>query len=33
MKSEGFPQIPQDIMEEYNECSVPEYIRYHPDYS
>jgi len=31
MKSKGFPQIPQDIMEEYNGCSVPDYTRYHSD--
>ena len=25
MKSRGFPQTPQDIMAEYNGCSVPQY--------
>jgi len=25
MKSRGFFQTPQDIMEEYNGCSVPQY--------
>ena len=28
MKSEGFLQTPQDIMEEYNGCSVPLYTAY-----
>jgi hypothetical protein len=28
MKSQGFFQTPQDIMEEYNGCSVPQYTRY-----
>ena len=28
MKSEGSVEPPQDIMEEYNECSVPQYTRY-----
>ena len=28
MKSQGFFQTPQEIMEEYNGCSVPQYIRY-----
>ena len=28
MKSEGFLQPPQDIMEEYNGCSVPQYTAY-----
>ncbi len=28
MKSQGFSQTPQDIMEEYNGCSVPQYTRY-----
>ena len=28
MKSPGFLHIPQDIMEEYNGCSVPQYTRY-----
>jgi len=28
MKSRGFFQTPQDIMEEYNGCSVTQYIRY-----
>ena len=28
MKSRGFPQTPQDIMEKYNWCSVPQYTRY-----
>jgi len=28
MKSQGFLQTPQDIMEEYNGCSVPQYTRY-----
>jgi hypothetical protein len=27
-KSQGFFQTPQDIMEEYNGCSVPQYTRY-----
>jgi hypothetical protein len=31
MKSQGFFQIPQDIMEEYNGCSVPQYTRYRRD--
>ena len=26
-KSQGFLQTPQDIMEEYNGCSVPQYTR------
>ena len=28
MKSEGSVENPQDIMEEYNGCSVPQYTRY-----
>ena len=28
MKSRGFPQTPQDIMEKYNGCSVPQYTAY-----
>ena len=28
MKSRGFPQTPQDIMEKYNWCSVPQYTAY-----
>ena len=28
MKSRGFFQTPQDIMEEYNGCSIPQYTRY-----
>ena len=28
MKSQGFLQTPQDIMEEYNGCSVPQYTAY-----
>ena len=28
MKSQGFLQTPQDIMEKYNGCSVPQYTRY-----
>ena len=28
MKSQGFSQTPQDIMEEYNGCSVPQYTAY-----
>jgi hypothetical protein len=28
MKSEGPVETPQDIMEEYNGCSVPQYTRY-----
>jgi len=31
MKSRGFFQTPQDIMEEYNGCSVPQYIAYRID--
>ena len=31
MKSRGFPQTPQDIMAEYNGCSVPQYTAY-PSY-
>ena len=31
MKSQGFSQTPQDIMGEYNGCSVPQYTRY-PSY-
>ena len=31
MKSEGFFQTPQDIMEEYNGCSVPQYTAYPSD--
>jgi len=31
MKSEGFLQPPQDIMEEYNGCSVPQYTAYRSD--
>ena len=27
-KLQGFSQTPQDIMEEYNGCSVPQYTRY-----
>jgi len=27
MKSEGSVETPQDIMEEYNGCSVPQYTR------
>ena len=27
-KSQGFYQTPQDIMEEYNGCSVPQYTAY-----
>ena len=27
-KSQGFCQTPQDIMEEYNGCSVPQYTAY-----
>ena len=33
MKSEGFLQPPQDIMEEYNGCSVPQYTAYPCDCS
>ena len=28
MKSRGFSHTPQDIMEEYNGCSVPQYTAY-----
>ena len=28
MKSQGFCQTPQDIMEVYNGCSVPQYTAY-----
>ena len=28
MKLEGYVQTPQDIMEEYNGCSVPQYTAY-----
>ena len=28
MKLKGYVQTPQDIMEEYNGCSVPQYTRY-----
>ena len=28
MKSQGFFQTPQDIMEKYNGCSVPQYTAY-----
>ena len=28
MKSRGFLQTPQDIMEKYNGCSVPQYTAY-----
>ena len=28
MKSRGFSQTPQDIMEKYNGCSVPQYTAY-----
>ena len=28
MKSQGFLQTPQDVMVEYNGCSVPQYTRY-----
>ena len=28
MISRGFLQTPQDIMEEYNGCSVPQYTAY-----
>ena len=31
MKSQGFFQTPQDIMDEYNGCSVPQYRRYRRD--
>ena len=27
-KSQGFTQTPQDIMKEYNGCSVPQYTAY-----
>ena len=27
-KSQGFLQTPQDIMEKYNGCSVPQYTAY-----
>ena len=30
MKSQGFFQTPQDIMEECNGCSAPQYARYRP---
>ena len=32
MKSQGFSQTPQDIIEEYNGCSVPQYTAY-PSYT
>ena len=28
MKSQGFFQTPQDIIEEYKGCSVPQYTAY-----
>ncbi len=28
MKSQGFSLIPQDIVEDYNGCSVPQYTAY-----
>jgi hypothetical protein len=28
VKSQGFLQTPQDIMGEYNGCSVPQYTAY-----
>jgi hypothetical protein len=28
MKSKGFLETPQDIMEKYNGCSVPQYTAY-----
>ena len=28
MKSQGFLQTPQEIIEEYNGCSVPQYTGY-----
>ena len=28
MKSEGYVEAPQDIVEEYNGCSVPQYTAY-----
>ena len=28
MKSRGFSHTPQDILEEYNGCSVPQYTAY-----
>ena len=28
MKLRGFPQTPQDLMAEYNGCSVPQYTAY-----
>ena len=31
MKSQGFSQTPQDIMEEYNGCSVGPYTAYPSD--
>ena len=31
MKSEGSVETPQDIVEEYNGCSVPQYTRYGRD--
>ena len=31
MKSEGYVETPQDIMKEYNGCSVPQYTRYPSD--
>ena len=31
MKSRGFPHTPQDIMEEYNGCSAPQYTTYPSD--
>jgi hypothetical protein len=31
MKSQGFSHTPQDIMEEYNGCSVPQYTAYGSD--
>ena len=33
MKLEGFVETPQDIVEEYNGCSVPKYTRYPLDHS
>ena len=32
MESQGFSQTPQDIMEEYNGCSVPQYTAYRRDW-
>jgi hypothetical protein len=31
MKSQGFSETPQDIMEENNGCSVPQYTAYRGD--